>query len=395
MNRLNLDGLPLHQTGRWLVFSGIQNTSRDRKLRGGVAGWYDIYQKHYPFLYSEITGYAISTLVFLNRLCPHRIWLQRAHLAAEWIVRNAFRFSGGVRTRLYLIPSFEASDYAFHRSRIYAFDTSMVAYGLLQLYRLNPNRVYLDHIDKSWVFLTKVLKSRSFDYYPYFNLRSKRRGEDLQKWSGQVGSFHAKLALFFIDYYRLTNRQSAKETAIRLLDRILETQEKDGRFVTHRKNDSTHLHPHCYTLEGLIYGHVFLGKKSYGRAVQKGFKWVLRAVSEDGSVSAVYEKGRFAFHERSDIIAQVLRIGSILYGLNGRQSHGPDRHFLKRIYDHLLLFQFTENGSQNGGILYGSDTDGRNRNHLNAWSSMFALQSAWMYNAFVLNKKPVDLESFV
>ena len=54
-----------------------------------------------------------------------------------------------------------------------------------------------------------------------------------------------------------------------------------------------------------------------------------------------------------------------------------------------------EKGPQAGGFLYGADTDGRLRIHLNAWASMFALQALWMYEEFVVRRKPVNLESFI
>ena len=46
---------------RWLATSGVQHRNRDSKLNGGVAAWYEQDKNLYPFLYSEITGYALST----------------------------------------------------------------------------------------------------------------------------------------------------------------------------------------------------------------------------------------------------------------------------------------------------------------------------------------------
>jgi len=128
--------------------------------------------------------------------------------------------------------------------------------------------------------------------------------------------------------------------------------------------------------------------------VIRGMEWTRQAVSESGSVSAIYGRKGFAFHERSDIVAQVLRLGTVLERLG--VSRGVfDRKVLRKIRDHLLMFQFNEDGSQNGGFIYGADTDGRLRIHLNAWASMFAMQALWMYEEFTLKRKPVNLECFI
>ena len=50
----------------WLKNSGIINSSNDENL-GGVRSWYDPDQDEYGFYYSEITGYMISTLLYIDQ----------------------------------------------------------------------------------------------------------------------------------------------------------------------------------------------------------------------------------------------------------------------------------------------------------------------------------------
>src|SRR3989344_2292070 len=123
------------KAGRWLLFSGIQNQSRRTQLRGGVAAWYELDRKQYPFLYSEITGYALSALIFLHRVTGKAAYLQRAHLAAQWLLKNALQKDGGVKTRFYLVKHYVSPNYCFHYGRTHAFDAGMVGYGLLQLFK--------------------------------------------------------------------------------------------------------------------------------------------------------------------------------------------------------------------------------------------------------------------
>ncbi len=49
---------PVQDAGQWLAESGIQSKSRNPVMTGGVSAWYEIHLRRYPFLYSEITGYA-------------------------------------------------------------------------------------------------------------------------------------------------------------------------------------------------------------------------------------------------------------------------------------------------------------------------------------------------
>ena len=306
----------LQRAAHWLSQSGLQNQSRNSHLRGGVAAWYEIQERQYPFLYSEITGYAISTFVFLSRVTGKKKWLKNAALAARWLIDHATGADGGVKTRFYLIKHYVSPNYCFHQGRVYAFDTAMAGYGLLQLYREVKKEEYLKAAGHSLGFLIDQMRKKDGSFFPYFDSKTKKPGEDLEKWSDQAGTFHAKLALFLIDYYRLTQDRYYKRCAESLLDAVLQKQEKDGRFVTGRSDLSTHLHPHSYTLEGLSYGGQHLKRKDYWVACHKGFLWMLKGVSGDGSVSSIYTDGSFSHHERSDIVAQVLRIGAILYTQN-------------------------------------------------------------------------------
>ena len=384
----------IRSAGHWLSSSGIQNVSRQKKLRGGVSAWYELGKKIYPFIYSEITGYAISTWVFLNRITPDPLWIKNAKAAADWLIDNAMHPNGGVKTRLYLVKHYVSPNYSFHTGRIYSFDTAMAGYGLIQLFQATGEDRFFKAADSMLRFLIQRMQKKDGTFYPYFDSALRRPGEDLEKWSDQCGSFHAKLALFFTDYFDVTGDRAVAALITKLLDATLKSQEKEGRFLTGRKDGSTHLHPHSYTLEGLVYSGIYFKREDYLRAALRGFLWMMKGVSSDGSVSSIYEKFKFSHHERSDIVAQTLRLGSMLYSIFPTRLR-PLLPALASIKKHLLLFQNGDAGRQRGGFLYGAATDGLMRDHLNAWATMFALQALWMHEAFVEKKKPVCLESFV
>lgn len=378
----------------WLLYSGIQHLTSNEKLKGGVACWYELGQKQYPFLYSEITGYALSALCFLFRIYREQIFLQRAVLAVSWLIQNALHSNGGIRTRLYLVKDYVSPNYCFNYERIYAFDTSMVGYGLVQFYQKQPSKLVGDAIEKIAHFLITQMRRADGSFHPYYDAKTGRCDEDLDKWSDQRGTFHAKCALFFTDLYKSTRTELYRKVAFGLLESAVEEQLADGRFVTGRKDCSTHLHPHAYTLEGLLYGGIYFKKNHFIEAALRGFQWALNGVSVDGSVSSYYVDRRFSFHERSDIVAQLLRIGTILYSLKANKMR-PYMEILSRIGKHLLLFQYHADKRQKGGFIYGAATDGLVRDHLNAWGTMFAMQALWMYDRCVKKKKKLVMDHFI
>jgi len=355
-----------HDTARWLSTSGIQNQSSKKALRGGVSAWYDIHHRQYPFLYSEITGYALSTFLFLHQMSHEVDWLDKAEAAAEWLVSNACHSSGGVLTRYYLHERYASAQYTFDEGWIYTFDTAMAAYGLLQFQKERPRPAVEAAIHRAYRFLTEVMKKKKGGFYPYYITQQKKPGENVNKWSDQSGDFHAKLALFFIDYHRWTKKSDARDEAVRLLDNSVKSQQRDGRFVTGRKDDSTLLHPHSYALEGLFYGGHQLARKDYLKAAIRGMSWARRAISKNGFVCAFYDGTKFLDFERCDVIAQILRLGSMAYAV---QSKAPviSPESLEKIRRRLLFYQFTGDGYQAGGFMYGSDEDSRIKTHLNAW----------------------------
>ena len=378
----------------WLLNSGIQNLSSDPKKKGGVSAWYEIDTNLYPFLYSEITGYALTTFAYLHRMTGEKVLIDRAKLAANWLDRCARLPQGGVKTRYYLVPHYETPNYSFHKGRVYTFDTAIVGYGLLQLYRLEKKQQYLDWAIEMYDFMISKMLRKDGLFYAYYDSAPKKTGEDFEKWSDQSGSFHAKLALFFADLWRETGDDKIVAVTKKMLQASLKLQKSSGRFVTSLKDQSTHLHPHCYTMEGLVYAVHVMGMKEFIPSLKKGMEWLQEAVGEDGSISTFFVNRRFDFHERSDIVAQTLRLGAILYGL--KIYRNPEvKKTLERIYKHLVLFIYQGSEKQKGGMLYGAATDGLMRLHLNAWCGMFAVQAIRMYEQFVVRGEAVDLESLI
>ena len=368
----------------WLLNSGIQNVSG--KHSGGFNGWYDVDNKIYPFVYSEITGYGITSLLFLNLVRKGEIFVQHAEKAAEWIIKQAMHSCGGVRARAYTITSDKM--YSFENNILYIFDNGMVLPALVNLYTNTKKEQYLNTAIEIGNFLLSMQKDDGF-FYAAYNASNNTTMDNQEKWSSQSGSYHAKLAIGLIDLYNATKNEAFLQSALKICNASLEQQQGDGRFVTQQNEKSTHMHPHCYSAEGLLYAGTVLKEDKFIQSAGDAIKWALVNQLPNGGMPCKFVDGKFISHERSDTLAQVLRLATYLRSI-GLMDDDTDIENLK---SRLVQFQKTE-GEHKGGFFYGTELDGTGRNHINSWCSMFSLQSLIMHSYFK-NRSKIGLNLFI
>ncbi len=375
----------LYTIKNWLLDSGIQNTGKGRHINGGFNSWFSMGKKNYPFIYSEITGYGITTLLFLHETEKNKIYIERAELAAGWILNEALHTCGGVKARAYYSKNEVNDSYSFEKGNIFAFDTAMVLFGLSNLYKKTKKEKYLEASKKIADFLVRMQKGNG-QFFAFYNPGSDSFGDIDDKWSNQSGSYHAKIALGLLSIYDTTKKDAYKNSAIKACDSALKFQKEDGRFVTSRKDSTTHQHPHCYSAEGLLYCGLKLGIKKYIDSAIRAIKWSLNSQLENGGMPQIYEQNpaRFVEYERTDILSQVLRLGLLANSCCNPETASIKK--LERLKNRLLSFQ-NPDGPQKGGIFYGSEYDGKRYKDLNAWCSMFALQALYFLKLFKDGKR--------
>ena len=351
------DESPPALAARWILESGIQSP------RGGFHAWFDLSAGRHSFLYSEITGYGITTLLFLSRMTGDRGIIDRAARAGEWVLSEALHPCGGVRTRRY--GEWETADpfYSFSSGTIFSFDTAMVLYGVVNLYRETADEQFLGAAVSMARFLTDTMQAGDGALLPVFDPRRRAAATlDDGKWSNQRGGFLAKASLGLIDLFRVTGDRRYRDAAVRLCDYALSTQESSGRFITDRRSGTTNLHPHCYAAEGLLYTGTALEVARYIEAARSAVRWIFSSTSP-GRINELYAPSTGAFNDvrRTDILAQALRLGIIFSCDAG----------LAELREELLNNQYRGGeAGQRGGFLY---TGGGQ--HVNSWCTMFALQA--------------------
>lgn len=371
---------------KWVLESGIQNVSGDVKTSGGFNGWFDVNSGSYPFIYSEITGYGMSSLIYLKGAYNSDVFLERAKLAAKWIINNAITPEGGVLTKYYYARGAADDGYKFENRNVFAFDAGVVLYGLCNVALETNDEDTKKNCHKIAEFLVNNMLKKNGEFHAAWNLKSNEPLNDESKWSTRSGSYHAKIALGMIKMHEMTGESVYEKAAEAVCEAAVKSQKEDGRFVTH--GNSTHLHPHCYSAEGLLYAGKKLGRKDFLESSLKATEWALRAQKENGGIPFLFENG-FVHYERTDVLAQVLRLGSVFMA----ERLLAASHNMDRLRNRLAGFQVNE-GQQAGGIEFGYDFDGIRKSHLNSWCTMFSMQAFRMNSLFKSGRK-IDLEIIV
>lgn len=375
----------------WLLNSGIQDVSSNPQTDGGFNAWFDTMTGEYPYLYSEITGYGITTLLYLYKQTKEEMLLDRAKMAADWLINVAMHKCGGVKTRDYKKQDDNEGMYSFDSENIYAFDNGMVLYGLVSLYKLTGIDAYLDNAKKIAEFLLTMQRPDGL-FFAFYNAKTGQMIDVTDKWSTQSGSYHCKIAMGLIDLYELTGDDRYLKSSIAVCDAALQLQKNDGRFVSFRDNNGTHVHPHSYSAEGLLYAGVKLCNKKYISSAAKAVEWTLRNQLYNGGVPSMYIRDEANVNERTDTLAQTLRLG-VLVSQYGCLLDDQMLERLLKLKERLVFFQNTD-GLHKGGFYFGFES-GKKVAHINSWCSMFAMQAIDMYDKFFNNNQNVFVDMLV
>ena len=355
----------------WLLNSGIQNTSGSHK--GGFNAWYDPVKKQRPFIYSEITGYGISTLLYLNTIKPSKKLIERARAAADWLAKKAFYKNKSVLCRYY----YKTKQFT---PRLCTFDAGMCLKALINLYRQTQKKTYLKMSMNIADWLAHEMQKQDGSVYARNLLDEKRLQDNDPQWSAQSGSFHAKNAIGLLHLGSLTANSAYIESADKLCQWALKMQQKDGRFITNTRGGSTFLQPHCYSIEGILCAGVFLKKRRYIGSAVKGVKWIMNHQMTNGGFPAYYNQstGRFSANESADMSAQVIRLLLVLSELGELKMDINTEKAVKRMFDFQYLNR--EDPRAHGGFLAGPAWFKNGfKQHVNSWVTMFVLQAVHMY----------------
>ena len=353
----------------WLTNSDIRIKNGENK--GSLYGWKDLSPPRYPFIYSEITGYAITFFCWIHNESKEPRILLLSQEAASWINNNLHSNLMVAGKLVKINPTFGMKGNL--EDLIYSFDNGIIIAGLANLYSissdpkvLNTARNMADNLIKKFFDGNKMnpLLDRSFMISNY--------GKG--KWSTQSGPYHSKIAFGLLKLYRILGDTIYRKVTESICDYVLTFQQPDGRFTTNNERPTvTYLHPHLYACEGLLYAGLLLRNIEYISSCIKGIDWATKLIDSVGILPRSTEETNIV---QTDCVAQLLRLLLICYLHKKKYLEG---HMIERMIDLLQSFLcnfYILQGQDKGAVLYNNLSP----HSACTWSTMFAAQalSFWL-----------------
>jgi len=347
----------------WLLKSNIR--IKDGNDKGSLYGWKYLNPPSYPFVYSEITGYAISCYSWVCSELGRPEALPAAKEAAQWIIRkmdSEFLLVAGSRKQEGFIEKGDLSN------QIYLFDNGMAMIGLLNFYRLTGKNDLLqfasnmaDSLIKHFFKGSAISVALLDKFYTPMELKES-------KWSIVPGAYHSKLSLGFLELSKLTGAANYARISNAICDFAISLQRPDGRFETIPNSQITYLHPHLYACEGLIYSGVIQSNEEYLRSGLEGIVWATRQLNDVGGLP---RDNSDVSVEQSDAICQLLRL-LILCRIDLSEILGQSQvaYLIDRLHARALDFCILSHDDDRGGVKYQFTLKS-----ICSWCTMFCMQA--------------------
>ncbi len=261
---------------QWFRDSGIQEPA------GGVARYYLADRKRNLPVSTEITGYAISTLLYLHSLTGDAAALESAVRAGRFLNRSAWI------APLALFP------FELEQPFAYFFDCGIVVRGLLALHRATGDQECLDIAAACGRTMARDFIAPGGDIHPILQLPSRQPMAREPRWSRSPGCYHLKAALAWHDLFEVTGDRDFETHYCNALEQALATHDNFLPGHADRERVMDRLHAYAYFLEGML---PRLGDPRCAEALRTGLDRASALLLEIGPV-----------FERSDVRAQLLRM---------------------------------------------------------------------------------------
>ncbi len=247
---------------------------------------------------------------------------------------------------------------------------------MVNLYRATKKEKYLLEAVELGNWLLDFMSKNDGSFYPKYDTHDKQYIDTNERWSTQTGSFLTKNIIGLINLSELSGDEKYAIQAKIMCDISLDLQENDGRFITNQKLNDTYMHPHCYTIEGLIAAWLYFDDERYIEACYRAADWIKNAQLENGGISRIFYSKNFSKDISTDSTAQSLRAWILL-------AHFGDYKFpekqAKEIVKFLLDMQCNEEDrNAHGGFYYGITNEKLVR-HISDHGTMFTLQTLQLY----------------
>ena len=353
----------------WLLSSDIRIKNGENK--GAFYGWKNLNPPSFPFIYSEITGYAVTAFLWLHSEFENQSALKAAIESASWLKRNMHSYLLAARP-----PS--SSNLNNLSDLFYSFDNGMIMIGFLNLYKVTKKPNFLFLAEK----MTRMIIEHFFDGTKLIARLDKtlkpiavNDKRETNKWSVISGAYHCKLSIGLLELSKLTGNKTYSELSDSLCNYAIKLQKPTGEFITNPDSNIIHIHPHLYACEGLIHSGVITANNKHYLAGLNGVKWAIKQANSckgGGLRSNTLQDST----EQSDCTAQLLRL-LILCRTQLGKHYGRTalEKTIDKLHERLLDFYIpTDNGQ--GGMRYQLNLDS-----ICSWCTMFSVQALGLWQS--------------
>jgi hypothetical protein len=325
----------LERAGRWFLESGIQESS------GGVARYHRSDLGANAPVSNEITGYAVSALVYLYEQTEREAYRNSALRAARFLTRTAWDDANST------FPFEPGSNLG------YFFDTGIIVRGLLAAYRMSGEDEFLERAHQAALSLAFDFLGEGM-FHPVIELPEKQPLPHEPRWSRSPGCYQLKSALAWHDL--------GDEHAMKLFEAVLAySLGTHELFLANEKSQEKimdRLHAYCYFLEALL---AVSNRAEVREALGSGITCVARRLRETAPL-----------FERSDVSAQLLRVRLIAHHQGAVEL---DLSAAEEEASRLVAFQAVEKEQRlDGGFWFGSK-GGQILPYSNPVSTAFGMQA--------------------
>jgi hypothetical protein len=314
-------------------------------MGGGVARYYRSDLGANAPVSNEITGYAVSALVYLYEQTEHEAYRNAALRAARFLTRTAWDEPSST------FPFEPGSNLG------YFFDTGIIVRGLLAAYRMSGEDEFLDRAHQAALSLAFDFLGEGV-FHPVIELPEKQPLPHEPRWSRSPGCYQLKSALAWHDL----NDEHAVKLFEAVLAYSLGTHESFLANETNQEKMTDRLHAYCYFLEALL---AVSGRPEVREALGSGITCVARLLRETAPL-----------FERSDVSAQLLRVRLIAHHQGAVEL---DLSAAEEEASRLVAFQAVEKEHRlNGGFWFGSKA-GQILPYSNPVSTAFGMQALMLW----------------
>jgi hypothetical protein len=350
--------LLIGQIENWLLNSPVR--VRQGPYRGGVAGWLN--EEGLPeFLYPEVAGYYLTWLSSLGPSSGEHV----GNCARQVISWAAEQFHGDELPATRLHMKGEAEEW--RNCGTFSFDLAMLLRGAATA----ASQVDNSGADRLISHLLACLQRFCSEgtILPFLPIRNSVQLPP--KWSVLPGPHQTKTALAILSLPRNSVPSDLWAAAVSLYWHW-------NRYFANRKPEGE-AHPLFYHLEGLVLAGAYEVDPDAWFRCCKAYSDLMALQAEDGSLpSSLNEPGTC---ERSDVLAQGLRIGCLLVARNYLRGRVWNEK-LWRLFAALQAYI-----DRNGAVRFSSGAWPQSR-HRNTWSAIFTHQALRLLQSSMCGELP-------